>query len=54
MDDILKLKSDTDKNESNLYITREQQQEWYDREFNRLMQKPKLELVRMLIGIRPI
>ena len=35
-------------------ITREERQALYDREFNKLMQTPKEDLVRMLIGYKPI
>ena len=55
MNNILKLNEQSDKNEKNPYsITLEDQQRLYDTEFNELMQKPKEELVRMLIGLRPI
>lgn len=41
-------------NQKPISITREERQALYDREFNELMQKPKEDLVRMLIGYKPI
>ena len=52
---LTELSKDPDKNEKNPYsITLEDRQRLYDTEFNELMQKSKEELVRMLIGLRPI
>ena len=52
---LTELNKDPDKNKKNPYsITLEDRQRLYDKEFNELIQKPKEELVRMLIGLRPI
>ncbi len=53
-DNILKLSNDEQhRNVNQFSITLEQRRELYDREFNELMQRPKEELVRMLIGYKP-